>query len=90
MSNPVAGEEFSFEMAIDLYALIQMGDMEQMNDMMDNEFQHQFPKYEHLAVTDINYETVRIDEDKNIVIKVTGLMEDMSGEDVEYDDHSNW
>jgi len=80
MTKPKHGDQFEFEMAVDLYGLIGVEDMECMNNMMDDEFQHQF-KWDRLIVTDIEYEPVRLDEDKNIVIKVIGVIEDMDGGD---------
>ncbi len=73
MSKPIHGKEFSFTMTVSLDDLIDMGGMDSMNDRMDDEFHAQFGYGKIL--TDITYQTLSVNKENEIAIKVTGIVD---------------
>lgn len=68
--KPEVGKPFTFEMALDLDDLIVMGNIDALNDMMNNEFLDRFAG-DGLILYYISYKPIRIDNDGLIVIEVS-------------------
>jgi hypothetical protein len=71
--KPEAGKEFTHLMTVDLDALLGVGGMEGLNDMMDDDFHDTYGF--KLILTDISYKPVGVDNDNHIVLEVSGLVE---------------
>ncbi len=82
MSKPIVGEVFTFNMELSLEDLIYAEGMEGMNELMDAEFEGQYGGTEDdssLTLTDISYKAIGVNpETEDIIIAVTGTVEDMS------------
>ena len=75
MATPVIGEEFTFRMNVDLGGLLELGGMDGLNDLMDNEFHDKFGWDKIL--TGIDYKPVGIDGDNHIILEVIGIVEEV-------------
>ena len=84
MDKPKHGDELTFSFAVDLDTLIELNGMEEMNNLMDEEFDKQFEVPANL--TDIAYRPVGTDDNDNIIIEATGIVEYMDGDPEELED----
>ena len=73
MQKPEIGKEFAYVMAVDLDGMMTLGGMDGLNDLMDDDFHDKFGW--DMILTDISYMPVGVDNDKNILLEVSGTVE---------------
>lgn len=83
MSNPKHGEQLSFSFTVSLNDLIDCGGMEDMNEIMDEQFSEQFTN--KATLTDIHYRAIGTTGTDDIMIEATGIVEYWDGDPDEED-----
>ena len=78
MEKPKHGELLTFAFTVDLGHLINMGNIDTMNEYMDDQFEEQFGM-NSMNLVDLSYTPVGTDRD-GIIIEVTGTVEDFDAE----------
>ena len=83
MAEPKHGKEFKFTFYIDLYHLIDLEGMENMNEYMDTQLAKEYPN-RNIILTDIDYKMApSFKEPASTVvgIQASGIIEDMEVEE---------